>query len=243
MDRPSCEQHQSGWDDLTVYILSQRTITQPGPASRPHWPALSSESQCPRPMASTPPPPPPPLQSVVSSPVPLHQLHDLHLGQFPRAPGAGTRAGAGVSKLYRPTYPWGQLSGWYKQTVADPTASLSAERRGSISLPDVESCFSKGGTGRTPYSAKERRDLLEALARRPDAQWRSGTIFSFRNEARVYGSPMLDDAWDRVEGRAGGLEAVLQELRDADVPPTFGGSAGSKAGARSRCVRTGPPES
>uniref|UniRef100_A0A1D2A1F6 SET domain-containing protein n=1 Tax=Auxenochlorella protothecoides TaxID=3075 RepID=A0A1D2A1F6_AUXPR len=181
--------------------------------------------------------------SVVSSPVPLHQLHDLHLGQFPCAPGAGTRAGAGVSKLYRPTYPWGQLSGWYKQTVADPTASLSAERRGSISLPDVESCFSKGGTGRTPYSAKERRDLLEALARRPDAQWRSGTIFSFRNEARVYGSPMLDDAWDRVEGRAGGLEAVLQELRDADVPPTFGGSAGSKAGARSRCVRTGPPES
>ncbi|KFM28667.1 putative histone-lysine N-methyltransferase ATXR3 [Auxenochlorella protothecoides] len=174
--------------------------------------------------------------SVVSSPVPLHQLHDLHLGQFPRAPGAGTRAGAGVSKLYRPTYPWGQLSGWYKQTVADPTASLSAERRGSISLPDVESCFSKGGTGRTPYSAKERRDLLEALARRPDAQWRSGTIFSFRNEARVYGSPMLDDAWDRVEGRAGGLEAVLQELRDADVPPTFGGSAGSKAGARSRCA-------
>lgn len=36
---------------------------------------------------------------------------------------------------------WAQLSSWYKQTVYDPTASLSAERRGTLSLPDVESCY------------------------------------------------------------------------------------------------------
>lgn len=34
------------------------------------------------------------------------------------------------------------MSAWYKQTVYDPTASLSAERRGTLSLPDVESCYS-----------------------------------------------------------------------------------------------------
>lgn len=46
-----------------------------------------------------------------------------------------------LKKIYRPTYVWGQLSGWFKQTVNDPTASLSAERRGALSLPDIESCF------------------------------------------------------------------------------------------------------
>jgi hypothetical protein len=43
--------------------------------------------------------------------------------------------------------------GWYKQTVNDPTASLSAERRGTISLPDVESSFSKS---RMQYTHKVR---------------------------------------------------------------------------------------
>ena len=55
-----------------------------------------------------------------------------------------------MRKLYRPLYAWGQLSGWFKQTVNDPTASLSAERRGTVSLPDIESCFA----GKTRYTAK-----------------------------------------------------------------------------------------
>ena len=42
---------------------------------------------------------------------------------------------------YGPLYVWAQLSSWYKQTVYDPTASLSAERRGTLSLPDIESCY------------------------------------------------------------------------------------------------------
>ena len=37
---------------------------------------------------------------------------------------------------------WGQLSNWFKQTVYDPTASLSADRRGTLSLPDAESTYS-----------------------------------------------------------------------------------------------------
>lgn len=44
-------------------------------------------------------------------------------------------------KKYGPWFIWGQLNAWYKQTVYDPTASLSAERRGTISLPDVECTF------------------------------------------------------------------------------------------------------
>ncbi len=58
-----------------------------------------------------------------------------------------------LRKVYRPLYVWGQLSSWFKQTVNDPTASLSAERRGTASLPDVESAF---GGGRARYAPKVR---------------------------------------------------------------------------------------
>lgn len=45
-------------------------------------------------------------------------------------------------KKYGALFIWGQLSSWFKQTVYDPTASLSAERRGTLSLPDPDSCYS-----------------------------------------------------------------------------------------------------
>jgi hypothetical protein len=49
------------------------------------------------------------------------------------------------AKIYRSGFAWGQLSGWFKQTVNDPSSSLSAERRGTLSLPDIEStCTSNG---------------------------------------------------------------------------------------------------
>ena len=42
-------------------------------------------------------------------------------------------------KEYDASFIWGQLVGWYKQTVDKPNASLSAERRGVLSVPDLES--------------------------------------------------------------------------------------------------------
>lgn len=42
-------------------------------------------------------------------------------------------------KEYDASFIWGQLVGWFKQTVDKPNASLSAERRGVLSVPDLES--------------------------------------------------------------------------------------------------------
>ena len=61
------------------------------------------------------------------------------------------KATMGMAKKYGAGFIWGQLNGWYKQTVFDPTASLSAERRGTISMPDIESCY---GNARNRYSMK-----------------------------------------------------------------------------------------
>ena len=56
----------------------------------------------------------------------------------------GRAASSNLVKRYGALFIWGQLSGWFKQTVYDPTASLSAERRGTLSLPDPDSCYGSG---------------------------------------------------------------------------------------------------
>jgi hypothetical protein len=45
------------------------------------------------------------------------------------------------NKPYRAGFLWAQCTAWFKQTVYDPTASLSAERRGAISLPDPDKAY------------------------------------------------------------------------------------------------------
>ena len=54
-------------------------------------------------------------------------------------------------KKYSQHFIWGQLSGWFKQTVYDPAATLSAERRGTLSLPDIESAY---GGASSRYDAR-----------------------------------------------------------------------------------------
>lgn len=46
-------------------------------------------------------------------------------------------------KEYDSSFIWGQLAGWFKQTVDKPNASLSAEKRGALSYPDLDSFILK----------------------------------------------------------------------------------------------------
>jgi hypothetical protein len=47
--------------------------------------------------------------------------------------------------------------GWFKQTVEKPNASLSADRRGTLSMPDLESFI---------VSAKNQEDLKSGIKRK-----------------------------------------------------------------------------
>ena len=76
---------------------------------------------------------------------------------------------------------------WFKQTIYEPNASLSADRRGTISLPDLESAV------RT-YTEKDRINLRKTLSESPHKMWKTGTIWNFRNPNKVYGSPWLEAA-------------------------------------------------
>lgn len=60
----------------------------------------------------------------------------------------------------------------------DPTASLSAERRGTISLPDIESSFSGGRARYTIKAGIKQHALLRTLRGWLDAYWAARRLSS-----------------------------------------------------------------
>ncbi|GBG33499.1 Histone-lysine N-methyltransferase ATXR3 [Hondaea fermentalgiana] len=124
-------------------------------------------------------------------------------------------------KKYQSGYVWGQMSGWFKQTVASPDASLSAERRGTLSLPDMQSCF-------TATSYKDRQAIVDRVSKQPEAMWPTGSHWSFKNKRKLYGSPWLDDV---IDPSSRSTEAALQEMdfhmqhNSAPPPPMLNNDA------------------
>ena len=62
---------------------------------------------------------------------------------------------------------------------------------------------------------------MDHIEKRPDANWKAGSsMWSFRNEARVYGSPMFDSVWQEVNQLEGpnALKAAVEQLRAVAVP-------------------------
>ena len=66
------------------------------------------------------------------------------------------------AKIYRMQYLWGQLLAWYKQTVYDPSASLSADRRGVLSLPDIETTLVSKALRQHPLKSLKLREENKA---------------------------------------------------------------------------------
>lgn len=61
--------------------------------------------------------------------------------------------------------------------------------------------------------------MLEQVTTRPDTMWKSGTLWSFKNENKIYGTPMLDTAWDEVVGtNKSKFTKAMTLLRNANVP-------------------------
>ena len=44
-----------------------------------------------------------------------------------------------TSKKYASPFVWGQMASWFKQTIVCPEASLSQDRRGTLSYPLISS--------------------------------------------------------------------------------------------------------
>ena len=104
-----------------------------------------------------------------------------------------------LQKKYGPLYVWGQLVTWYKQTIYAPDASLSADRRGALSLPDPESCYTAPAS---KYVSVERANLIKLVRSNIHAMWPTTCSWSFKNPTKIYGSPMFDEALSETFPRA-----------------------------------------
>lgn len=63
--------------------------------------------------------------------------------------------------------------------------------------------------------------MLRSIEQHPDAMWKTDTIWSFKNQAKIYGSPMFDASWNLAGGQPSAspmLPDVLEHLRSVDVP-------------------------
>ena len=71
---------------------------------------------------------------------------------------------------------------------------------------------------------QDRDGILTHIEKRPDSSWKAGkdSMWSFRNEAKVYGSPMHDAVWEDMTtgGQKGtsALQEAVRSLRAAPVP-------------------------
>ena len=99
-------------------------------------------------------------------------------------------------KEYENNYIWGQLVGWYKQTVDKPNASLSAERKGVLCYPDIESFFwndnLNGNNNEINYPCGGRIPFFEKLKDNISMSWPTTNQWSFKNRNKIYGTVQLD---------------------------------------------------
>lgn len=169
----------------------------------------------------------------------------LELPDHPYKNGKGFPTVSG--KKYSPQYIWGCLSYWMKQTIESPDSSLSANRRGTISLPSFSSCFSpKSGTplnDKRRYDTLYRQQVLEHMEKRPWVEWPTRWHFKFQNKQRLYGSPWFDAALESEVGHEGGMlrlsqhvSGVVESLKQwqPSLPPDFDIHVEDQASSRKR---------
>ena len=130
-----------------------------------------------------------------------------------------TKPGNADGKKYGTQYVWGQLAFWERQTIEAPDASLSQQRRGTVTLPSIESCYSrsKKSSLNKKYNCKERKDMIEWISNETKRAnpWTTKTHWSFRN-GKLYGSPWLDRYVDPIN-ESEKLNRVIDQLRNFKV--------------------------
>eukprot|EP01084_Bolivina_argentea_P152667 266276_1 len=98
-------------------------------------------------------------------------------------------------KKYAQQYVWGQLNYWERHTIESPDSSLSAERRGTIALPNIKCCYIKPTPTRIKhkkqYNYNIRKQVIKHLKYNNHKPWATKWPFAFKNGS-LYGSPWLD---------------------------------------------------
>ena len=145
-------------------------------------------------------------------------------------------------KEYDSSFILAQLSGWFKHTVNRSNASLSTEKRGTLTYPDLESFIVKPapkpiiGTERQiiklsmgmwkpptsteeetdqkkyEYPTGERTEFYKKVAEVPSFIWPLGNSWSYKNKAKFYGSIQFDSIKEADETGSSDKWKYLREI-------------------------------
>uniref|UniRef100_A0A6A7FXM5 Histone-lysine N-methyltransferase ATXR3 n=2 Tax=Hirondellea gigas TaxID=1518452 RepID=A0A6A7FXM5_9CRUS len=108
---------------------------------------------------------------------------------------------------YTSDYLWSQLDSWFLETTQSKLTRFYNLHRGSLILPDIDSCYSAeyDGVLKTPYSEYHRQSVLDSLSQK--SNWPQSLHFKYKNKVNLIGSPALDDAF-----RKGNSEQCFTDL-------------------------------
>ena len=69
---------------------------------------------------------------------------------------------------------------------------------------------------------QERDEVIQHIEKRPEAMWKINTMWSFKNELKMYGSPMFDAVWAKTTSECSNkMNEVVSALRTANVPERY----------------------
>ncbi|KAL4493614.1 hypothetical protein ABPG72_004107 [Tetrahymena utriculariae] len=99
-------------------------------------------------------------------------------------------------RSYSSQFIWGQLTVWFKQTVASPQATLSQDRRGTLSYPQLNQSF-KTNVLTYPFQEKNdktgRQTFLNHMKEKPKDMWPPEQAkWSFKNALKNYGTLLFE---------------------------------------------------
>lgn len=131
----------------------------------------------------------------------------LRKGEIPRNSKLKTTP---LIKTYSPLHIQGIMAGWFKQSVEKPHASLSADKRGAITLSSLEHLKDMD------YNKDIRSKLINHIKSKPASPWPAKSDLrypwgTFINSSRVMGTPMFDTFHHDAD-------AIDNCLRYIDVP-------------------------
>ena len=66
----------------------------------------------------------------------------------------------------------------------------------------------------TGLSLQEREYVLEQIQQRPESPWRTNSMWTFKNEAKIFGSPMFDAAWARETDGRDPMPELIEQLTE-----------------------------
>ena len=120
------------------------------------------------------------------------------------------------AKKYNSQYIWGQCNFWERHTIESPDSSLSAERRGTICLPNIKCCYAQNRETRIKkaYEYDQRAAIIKHIEWKNQCSWSTRWHFSFKNGA-LYGSPWLDSYIDASHKQK--LQTLIETMKNAKV--------------------------